>query len=107
MGTVAADDFYVGSCAAVAGGTTSFIDFVIPPRGESIVEAYQTWRKKADPKVVIDYALHCAITGWSEQIGKEMEILSTKHGIASYKFFLAYKNAFVIFFDYFSFLDGH
>jgi dihydropyrimidinase len=33
MGTVAADDFDSGSQAAIAGGTTCFIDFVIPTKG--------------------------------------------------------------------------
>ena len=30
MGTVASEDFYSGTAAGLAGGTTSIIDFVIP-----------------------------------------------------------------------------
>ncbi len=30
MGTVASEDFYTGTAAGLAGGTTSIIDFVIP-----------------------------------------------------------------------------
>lgn len=33
MGTNAVDDFDSGSKAAIAGGTTSFIDFAIPAKG--------------------------------------------------------------------------
>jgi dihydropyrimidinase len=40
MGTNAKDDFDTGSKAAIAGGTTSFIDFVIPAKGARLKDAY-------------------------------------------------------------------
>jgi dihydropyrimidinase len=61
MGTFAADDFDQGTKAAIAGGTTSFIDFAIPSKGESLTHALDTWRGWADPKVNCDYGLHSAI----------------------------------------------
>src|SRR5205085_5596611 len=39
MGTVSADDFESGTASGVAGGTTSIIDFCIPARGESLLDA--------------------------------------------------------------------
>lgn len=75
MGTVAVDDFDYGTRAAVAGGTTCLIDFVIPQKGESLLKAYEQWRAWADPKVNCDYALHCGVTWWSDQ-GEMMRMVS-------------------------------
>ena len=43
MGTVASEDFFSGTSAAAAGGTTSIIDFVIPAPQEPILDAYHKW----------------------------------------------------------------
>eukprot|EP01137_Pigoraptor_chileana_P019063 Opistho-2@79555 len=94
MGTVAVDDFFIGTKAAVAGGTTMVLDFVIPSKGQSLVAAYDQWRQWADEKVVCDYSFHVAVTWWSEEVAKEMEALTTSRGINSFKMFMAYKNVF-------------
>ena len=44
MGTVASEDFYTGTAAALAGGTTMIIDFVIPDPEQPLMDAYNTWR---------------------------------------------------------------
>ena len=41
MGTVAVDDFYDGTCAGLAGGTTTIIDFVIPSPQQPLMQALQ------------------------------------------------------------------
>lgn len=94
MGTVAVDDFNYGTRAAVAGGTTMLIDFVIPSNGQSLLEAYSQWRQWADPKVNCDYSFHVAVTWWSEKVAEEMEVLCKEKGVNSFKFFMAYKNVF-------------
>ena len=33
MGTVAIDDYHKGTQAALSGGTTTFIDFIVPNKG--------------------------------------------------------------------------
>ncbi|XP_049304432.1 dihydropyrimidinase isoform X3 [Bactrocera dorsalis] len=90
-GCVTVDDFYHGTKAAVAGGTTTIIDFVLPDKGESLVEAYDKWRAWADPKVCCDYALHMGITWWSKSVSEEMKIMCEELGVNSFKMYMAYK----------------
>jgi dihydropyrimidinase len=92
MGTVASDDFYTGTAAALAGGTTSIIDFVIPKPGQPLLEAYNQWREWAE-KSASDYMFHVAITWWDESVHKDMKTLVNEHGVNSFKHFMAYKNA--------------
>ena len=96
MGTVAIDDFYTGTRAALAGGTTMIIDFVIPPKNDSLLQCYDRWRSWADEKVCCDYSLHVAVTWWSAQVAKEMEVLCKEKGINSFKMFMAYKDVFML-----------
>lgn len=95
MGTVSIDDFYSGTRAALAGGTTMIIDFVAD-KDSSLLNGYQKWRNWADEKVCCDYGLHVAVTSCSNQIQKEIEILVKEKGINSFKIFMAYKNALML-----------
>ena len=95
MGTVSADDFESGTASGVAGGTTSIIDFVIPARGQSLLDALQAWRERAK-KAVADYSFHMAITGWTDHTADEMRQVVQEHGITSFKVFMAYKNAIMV-----------
>jgi dihydropyrimidinase len=92
MGTVASDDFYTGTAAGLAGGTTSIIDFVIPDPGQSLMDAFHTWRGWAE-KAASDYAFHVAITWWDESVHRDMGTLVEQYGVTSFKHFMAYKNA--------------
>lgn len=67
------------------------VDFVIPSKGQSLLEAYDEWRSWADGKVCCDYAFHVAVTWWSKSVQKEMKILCEERGVNSFKVFMAYK----------------
>ena len=92
MGTVASEDFYTGTSAAAAGGTTTIIDFAIPDPKESLLAAYDKWRGWA-AKAASDYSFHVAITWWDESVREEMGVLTREKGVNSFKHFMAYKNA--------------
>jgi dihydropyrimidinase len=92
MGTVASEDFFSGTSAAAAGGTTMIIDFVIPNPKERLLDAYNKWRGWAE-KAATDYSLHVAVTWWDESVSRDMGTLVEKHGVNSFKHFMAYKNA--------------
>ncbi len=92
MGTVASEDFYSGTCAGLAGGTTMIIDFAIPSPQQSLLAAYDQWREWAQ-KSASDYSFHVAVTWWSDSVAKEMGILCNERGVNSFKHFMAYKGA--------------
>ncbi len=71
MGTVTVDDFEWGTKAALSGGTTMVIDFCIPSPGQSLLAAYQDWRRKAE-RAACDYGFHMAVTWWDRQVFDEM-----------------------------------
>ena len=92
MGSVTMDDFFSGTAAGLAGGTTSIIDFVIPNPQQSLMEAYHTWRGWAE-KSAADYGFHVAVTWWSDAVREDMGTLVRDEGVNSFKHFMAYKNA--------------
>jgi dihydropyrimidinase len=92
MGTVTQDDFFSGTAAGLAGGTTTIIDFVIPDPQEPLMEAYKKWRGWAE-KSAGDYSFHVAITWWDESVRRDMGTLVQQEGVNSFKHFMAYKNA--------------
>jgi dihydropyrimidinase len=92
MGTVASEDFFSGTSAAAAGGTTMIIDFVIPNPKQRLLDAYKEWRGWAE-KSAADYSFHVAVTWWDESVHADMGTLTKEHGVNSFKHFMAYKNA--------------
>ena len=87
MGTVASEDFFTGTSAAAAGGTTMSIDFVIPAPQQSLMEAYNNWRGWAE-KAACDYSFHVAVTWWDDSVREDMGTLSRDYGVNSFKHFI-------------------
>ncbi|MDQ3926894.1 MAG: dihydropyrimidinase [Actinomycetota bacterium] len=89
-GTVTADDWETGTAAAVAGGTTTIVDFALQDEGGTLAEAVEAWTEKARNKALIDYGFHVAITDLRDDTKAELSNLADK-GVASVKIFMAYK----------------
>ncbi|MFN3724429.1 MAG: amidohydrolase family protein, partial [Paracoccaceae bacterium] len=94
MGTYSADDFESGTRAALAGGTTMVVDFVLPGQGQGLMDAAQMWHNKSG-RAHCDYSYHMAITWWGEKVWEDMAE-SVKAGITSFKHFMAYKGALMV-----------
>uniref|UniRef100_A0A8B9SCF4 Dihydropyrimidinase n=1 Tax=Apteryx owenii TaxID=8824 RepID=A0A8B9SCF4_APTOW len=93
MGSRSKDDFYTGTKAAIAGGTTMIIDFAIPQKGCSLIEAFDTWKSWADPKVCCDYVDTIVDYRPHESI---RHILVQSKGVNSFKMFMAYKDLYMV-----------
>ena len=94
MGTYSADDFDSGTRAALAGGTTTVIDFVLPAPEQTPLDALQMWHNKST-RAHCDYSYHMAVTWWGEAVFDQMPEV-VKRGITSFKHFLAYKGALMV-----------
>lgn len=96
MGTFSSDNYETGTRAALFGGTTSVIDYVIQSPGNSMFAALDEWHKKSDGNSFGDYSYHVAVTDFNPESRKEIKDLILKEGISSFKTFMAYKGAFMI-----------
>lgn len=87
---ITADNFETGTLAAIAGGTTTILDFATQDKGKTLEEALDVWHKKADNVSFCDYGFHMAITDWNDETSKSMGSM-IRSGISSFKMYMAYK----------------
>jgi len=95
MGTVTADDFATGTRSALAGGTTTVLDFATQFHGESLMEGLRRWHEKARGRAVTDYGFHLAMTQWRPEFADEMaEVVEA--GVTSFKMYMAYRDSMMV-----------
>jgi len=95
MGTYSSDNYETGTRAALFGGTTMVIDFILQTQGDSLYSALKTWQDKSG-RAVGDYSYHMAVTDYNERTAEEVKRMVREEGITSFKTFMAYKGALMI-----------
>ena len=96
MGTYSSDNYETGTRAALFGGTTTVIDFILQKQGHSLHAALDEWNGRATGNAVGDYSFHMAVTDFNEETKKEIKDIIEIEGISSFKTFMAYKGALMI-----------
>ena len=96
MGTYSSDNYETGTRAALFGGTTMVIDFILQTQGKSLYNALNEWKGRSDGNAVGDYSFHMAVTDFNEKTKAEIKDMVEKEGITSFKTFMAYKGALMI-----------
>ncbi len=95
MGTFSSDSYETGTRAALYGGTTTVIDFVLQTQGDTLKNALSDWRSRADGTAIGDYSFHMAVTDFNPETKLEIKEM-VDEGISSFKTFMAYKGALMI-----------
>lgn len=82
------------SNAAVAGGTTTVIEFVNQVKGKGLIDSIEEYRKeKADGIAMADYSFHIVMTDPRPEVIDEIPAL-VEAGYPDMKLFMAYKGQF-------------
>lgn len=88
----ACEDFFTGTRAALAGGTTSICDHMaFGPKGCTLVSRVDEYHTLADDKALCDYKFHGVVARVDEEIVNEMEDL-LKEGVNSAKIYMTYND---------------
>ncbi len=90
-----ADDWYSGTAAAAAGGTTCVLDMITQERGAGLQTALAQWQERAAGKACIDYSFHMGIIDPRAEVLAELPAVVAA-GVPSVKIYLAYKGRIMV-----------
>ena len=96
MGTFSSDNYETGTRAALHGGTTTVIDFILQTQGKSLRHALEQWQVRMNGNLYGDLSWHMAVTDFNDDTKKEVKEMIEQEGITSFKTFMAYKGALMI-----------
>ena len=96
MGTFSSDNYETGTRAALHGGTTTVIDFILQTQGKSLRHALEQWQGRMQGNLFGDLSWHMAVTDFNDETKKEVKEMIEQEGITSFKTFMAYKGALMI-----------
>jgi dihydropyrimidinase len=83
------DNFQFGTTAAVCGGVTTVIEYVVPELGDQLIPSLETHMKEAQGSSFSDYSFHMILRKiTSNSFGQMAEVM--KRGISSFKIYTAY-----------------
>jgi len=89
-GTIIADDFETGTCAAAAGGNTTVLPFALQVKGMSLRQCVEDYHRKAEGSCHVDVSFHLIVTDPTPQVlGQELPAL-VRDGYTSFKVFMTY-----------------
>jgi dihydropyrimidinase len=83
------DDYTSGSTAAMCGGVTTIIEYVVPDESGRILPALDQQMASAESSSYVDFAFHTILRKITPQTLEEMKE-SVKRGITSFKVYTAY-----------------
>ncbi len=86
-----ADGFQRGSLAAIAGGTTTVLEYAECAAGETLEQGLANWHRKAAGKSFCDYGFHMTVSAWTEDTPTQMAA-AVAAGVTSFKTYTAYQN---------------
>jgi len=87
---ISGDDVTTGTRAAICGGVTTVIDFIIPETGETLIDAVERKLAETDRGIYSDYCAHINIREVNDKNLSQIPDL-VRQGFVSYKIFMAYQ----------------